>query len=120
MPKTLGDEYRNAWKKFSERRAQFSPGDMQSIKLQFDECTRVLERHRESLHNYPNVVGTGVSMKYKNGEVFDRPCISIHVTKKIPNLKEGAIPTEIDGWPTDVLETGVRELHQAMLLQQRN
>jgi hypothetical protein len=55
------------------------------------------------------VVGTGVSMKYKNADVLDRPCIVVEVTKKIPNLKEGAIPTEIDGWPTDVIEIGVQK-----------
>ena len=73
----------------------------------------VLDRVRDELEKYPNVVGTGISMKFKNGEVLDQPCIVVRVTKKIPNLKDGAVPAKIDGWPTDVIETGIPELTAA-------
>ena len=49
-------------------------------------------------------------MKFKNGEVLDQPCIVIHVTKKILNMREGVVPAYIDGWPTDIIETDVPQL----------
>ena len=110
MVKVPGDEYKSQWREFSKRRTLFSTTEKYAIGSQLDECSRTLDRHRDSLLDYPNVVGTGVSMKFKNGEVLDRPCIVIYVTKKIPNLKKGAIPAEIDGCPTDVVETGVPTL----------
>jgi hypothetical protein len=107
LAKTLADEYKSAWKKYSERKIHSSPTEKRSIELETAKCSRVLKRYSDSLFKYPNVVGMGVSMKYKNGEVLDRPCIVVYVTKKVPNLKQGALPTELDGCLIDILETGL-------------
>ena len=107
MTKTPSYESASAWKKFAERREQLSPTEEQLLDSQFDECSKTLDRVRKELHKYPNVIGTGVSMKFKSGEVLDQPCIVIHVTKKIPNMREGVVPAFIDGWPTDVIEMDI-------------
>jgi hypothetical protein len=42
-------------------------------------CARVHDLHRASLHAYPNVVGTGVSLKVVKNSVTDVPCIVVFV-----------------------------------------
>ena len=115
MTKTPSDEFKSAWEKFSEWQINLSPAEKQLRDSQLDECARTLNRVRDELHKYPNVVGTGVSMKFKNGEVLDQPCIAINVTKKIPNMREGAVPANIDGWPTDVIETGIERVQNSLI-----
>ena len=107
MVESLADEHKSAMEKYSKRQADFSPTKIQFIKLQGDRCKGVLEEHSKSIYNYPNVIGAGIGLKYKSKEVLDQPCIVIYVTKKILDLKEGAIPKEIDGCITDVIETTV-------------
>jgi hypothetical protein len=109
MARTLADDFNSEWEKFSERRRSFSAIEAESFDSRIRKCTRTLDRVRESLNKLPNVVGTGVSLKFKNGKLYEQPCIVIRVTKKIPNLKDGAVPLEIDGWPTDVIEIGPME-----------
>jgi hypothetical protein len=106
MARTLADDFNSEWEKFSERRRSLSAAEAEMLDSRIKECTRTLDQVRESLHKLPNVVGTGVSLKFKDGKLLEQPCIVIRVTKKIPNLKDGAAPVEIDGWPTDVLEIG--------------
>jgi hypothetical protein len=120
MTKTPPYEFKAAWEEFAERREQLSPAETQLLDSQLDECAKTLDRVRDELDKYPNVFGTGVSMKIKNGEVLDQPCIVISVTKKIPNMKEGSVPAYIDGWPTDVIETKVPKLIGACSIQPGN
>ena len=109
MGKTLADDFNSEWKNFSKSRLLFSPTEAGSLDSKVQECTRTLDRVRESLHKYPNVIGTGVSLKFKDDKLLEQPCIVIRVSEKIPNLKNGAVPSEIDGWPTDVIEIGTVE-----------
>lgn len=107
MAKTLGEDFSSQWKELSESRLYFSKTEIESLGSGLNKCRTVLYRVRRSLHKYPNVVGTGVSLKFKKGQLLQQPCIVVRVSKKIPNLKEGALPSEISGCPLDVIETGV-------------
>jgi S1-C subfamily serine protease len=71
-------------------------------------CARVHDLHRASLHAYPNVVGTGVSLKVVKNSVTDVPCIVVFVKNKVrpKELLPRAIPEKINGIPTDVVEAG--------------
>jgi len=56
-----------------------------------------------------NVVGVGLGWKIKGGQFTDRKAVRFYVTAKLDSgsvAKEISIPAEIDGVPTDVVETG--------------
>jgi len=56
-----------------------------------------------------NVVGIGVGRKVTNGKVTSTVAIHVYVERKVPKKavpKGDAIPSRINGVPTDVIETG--------------
>lgn len=70
----------------------------------------VLRRRRHTLLSRANVVATGVGYKVTGGRRTDRISIACSVVEKkpLPQLAaEDRVPEEIDGIPTDVVETGV-------------
>jgi hypothetical protein len=106
MAKTLAEDYSSQWKELSQNHLYFSKTEDESLNSGLDKCRRVLSRIRKSLYEYPNVIGSGVSLKFKRGQLLQQPCIIVRVSKKIPNLEDGALPSQIDGCPVDVIETG--------------
>jgi hypothetical protein len=102
------EEYASAWAKyFASRRRNLSKDQKDGRFPGQEECIKILNKYRLMLHRYPNVVEVGLSLKIKGGEVLDRPCISVGVSKKIKGIKEGLIPSELEGCPTDVVEVGI-------------
>ena len=59
----------------------------------------VLKDHTDRLMSLPGVVGTAQS------ECAGRPCIKVYISKKTPELL-GQIPSDIEGFPVEVEETG--------------
>lgn len=101
--------YRNAWRDFVEERlVRLSSYGRMLIERRMVNCARVCDLKRRLLHIYPNVVGTGVSLKITKNYVTDTPCIVVFVKNKIrpKELLPRAIPEKIDGIPTDVVEAG--------------
>jgi hypothetical protein len=77
--------------------------------ISFQRATQAAEKARTRLAKLPGVVGIGVGTKYVGGKPTDAWTISISVVKKRPKGALAAselIPAEIDGVPTDVIETG--------------
>ena len=72
MARTLADDFNSEWEKFSERRRSLSAAEAEMLDSRIKECTRTLDQVRESLHKLPNVVGTGVSLKFKDGKLLER------------------------------------------------
>jgi hypothetical protein len=66
--------------------------------------TQVLERHTASLMSVVGVVGTA------EGECAGQPCILVLVERATPALRQ-AIPSQLDGIPVEVRETGRIEAH---------
>jgi hypothetical protein len=69
-----------------------------------------LKNHRAQLHQRANVVATGVGYKITGGQKTDTLSLVCSVTKKVNASQIPAadlVPTNLDGLPTDVLETGV-------------
>lgn len=65
---------------------------------------------RENLLELPNVVAVGRGIKRKGGRPTGELALVVSVIRKLPpeELPEGAlVPAEVDGLPTDVVETGV-------------
>ena len=59
----------------------------------------VLKQHTYEWMSIPGVVGTGI------GECEGKPCITILVAKKTPELLK-KIPSKLEGFVVDVQETG--------------
>lgn len=69
----------------------------------------IMQDHRDQLLALPNVVGLGVGLRQKEGEWTDTVALIVMVKQKLPLESLAAdqrIPSEIDGIPVDVQETG--------------
>jgi len=88
----------------------------------YKEVLRIKEHHKEEYLNWatvysvnksiriPNVVGIGVGKKVNNGRKTEDLSIVISVIKKYEERRlrrDELIPKEIDGIPTDIIETGI-------------
>lgn len=82
-----------------------------------ERADEILDKRGEDLlEKYPQVTGVAVSLRYRRGEVLaGHPCITFFVAQKLSpkDLGDSAVPLEIDGVPTDVVEAGVPQLHRA-------
>jgi hypothetical protein len=80
--------------------------------VQDDELERlrvVKDLYEADLMRKPNVVGVGIGLRQREGELTDEPAIVVSVTHK-PSASvmapEDVIPTELDGVPVDVQAIG--------------
>lgn len=78
-----------------------------------DEMTRrakrVQEKYNEQLMALPQVVGTAVGLKKRQGQYTNQVAVVVMVERKLPStqLAPGeAAPRELEGVPVDVMETG--------------
>jgi hypothetical protein len=80
--------------------------------VQNDELERlrvVKEQYEADLMQKPNVVGVGIGLRQRAGELTDEPVIVVSVTDKKPAFlmtPEDVIPAELDGVPVDVQAVG--------------
>ncbi len=63
-----------------------------------NKLSAVLERHKNELMAIPGVTGVA------EGRCSGRPCIKVYVAGKTPET--GKIPSEVEGFPVRVEETG--------------
>lgn len=69
-----------------------------------DEIRRIKRAVEGELLGLPGVCGVDVGHKYVNGEKTDVIAIRVYVEKKEEVPEELAVPKEIQGVPTDVIE----------------
>jgi hypothetical protein len=80
--------------------------------VQNDELERlraVKEQYEADLMQKPNVVGVGIGLRQRGGQLTGEPAIVVSVTHKAPAAlmaPEDVIPTELDGVPVDVQSVG--------------
>ncbi|NPV57629.1 MAG: hypothetical protein HPY76_13295 [Anaerolineae bacterium] len=70
---------------------------------------RVRRIHSSRLMRLANVVGVGVGLRHRKGEVLDEVVLVVLVSEKVPVEKLAAgdrIPAEIEGVPVDVVGVG--------------
>jgi hypothetical protein len=63
----------------------------------------VQQRHQDAIMRLPNVVGVGI------GEKAGRAILKVFVSRKLPETQlapEDIVPSEIEGYETDVEEIG--------------
>jgi hypothetical protein len=80
-----------------------------------DRAQAVKEKYEPQLLNYPGVVGVGVGLRSRGGELGEQVCIVVMVQKKQPASAlppDELLPTELDGVPVDVQESGVLRAHR--------
>ena len=77
--------------------------------IAMEQVRAVMQTHRDYLLSLPNVVGLGVGLRQTAGQWTDTVVLAVMVTQKQPLealSAEERIPSEIDGIPVDVQETG--------------
>lgn len=75
----------------------------------FEDVRRIKERYEAELLRKPGVVGCAIGYKQVGGQKTDELSIICYVVKKKPKRalrKEEIIPKELEGVPTDVVESG--------------
>jgi hypothetical protein len=73
------------------------------------QAMAVKARHEARLMQKANVVGVGVGFREEGGKFTDQVALVVNVIRKLPKdqlAPEDLIPTEIEGVPVDVRETG--------------
>jgi hypothetical protein len=73
------------------------------------QAIAVKARHEARLMQKANVVGVGVGFREQGGKLTDQVALVVNVIRKLPEdqlAPEDLIPTEIEGVPVDVRETG--------------
>jgi hypothetical protein len=76
---------------------------------EYEHVKAVKARNRDRLLALPYVVGVGVGPKSTGGREAGPLVIRVYVSEKVPpeRLAEGQrIPAEVEGVPTEVIETG--------------
>jgi hypothetical protein len=69
----------------------------------------VKARYEARLMQKANVIGVGVGYRERGGQLTDEIVLVVNVTRKLPKRQltpQDYIPTEIEGVPVDVRETG--------------
>ena len=69
----------------------------------------VKAKHERELMRKRNVVGVGVGLRKRAGQMTDEVCIVVSVRQKLPRdqiAPQDVIPTELDGVRVDVQATG--------------
>lgn len=73
-------------------------------------ASTVQARYEQDLLKKAHVVGVGVGLAKKAGQLTQQVCLIVMVDKKVPLSQlapEDRIPAELDGVCTDVQETGM-------------
>jgi len=74
--------------------------------------TAVQAKHADALMRKKNVVGVAVGLVQRDGEYTQEVALVVMVEQKVPLdqlAPEDRIPSELDGVPVDVQETGTFE-----------
>lgn len=75
----------------------------------YERAASVKEAYEEQLLAHSNVIGVGVGLREREGELTDEIVLVVMVTKKFARTEiepEDLIPSRIQGVPIDVQEVG--------------
>lgn len=82
---------------------------MPSQQQQIEHAREVKQRHEADLLARPGVVGVGIGLRQRGGELTSEVCIVVMVQRKHPPEElnsEELLPRALDGVPVDVQEVG--------------
>jgi hypothetical protein len=75
----------------------------------YQKAMAVKEKHEGALLQKANVMGVGVGLRMRAGELTDEVVLVVMVTHKVPRAQlapEDFVPSEIEGVPVDIQEIG--------------
>ncbi|NOR88708.1 MAG: hypothetical protein GQ524_00490 [Anaerolineales bacterium] len=75
----------------------------------YQKAMVVKEKHEEALLNKANVMGVGVGLRMRAGELTDEVVLVVMVTRKVHRAQlapEDFVPSEIEDVPVDIQEIG--------------
>ncbi|UCG26268.1 MAG: hypothetical protein JSW55_09890 [Chloroflexota bacterium] len=81
-----------------------------------DDAKAAKQEYQQELMGKENVVGVGVGYKVVGGETTDIPCVIVFVQRKVTAESlsaEQMVPADVQGVPTDVIESGPIFAHQS-------
>ncbi len=99
----LGSRGRSAEDSERRREERFTPEEL------MDQVRRVRRTYEEELMGKANVVGVGVGLREREGELTDEPVIVVSVTRKVVSSMldpDDTIPEELEGVAVDVRPMG--------------
>jgi hypothetical protein len=73
------------------------------------DVAAVQARHQQELLRYPNVVGVATGTRTRGGRPTGETGLLVLVSRKVPASElepDEVLPSEIEGVPVDVVETG--------------
>ena len=73
------------------------------------EIAAAQARYDDLLLRYPNVVGTGIGYRQRDGRATGELCLVVMVSRKLPPEEldaDSILPRQVDGLPIDVIESG--------------
>jgi hypothetical protein len=76
---------------------------------QLDRLRAVKAAHESDLMGKPNVVGVGIGLRQREGQLTEEAAIVVSVTHKVPASQLSpweVIPCELEGVPVDVQVVG--------------
>jgi len=76
---------------------------------EMDRLREIKTIHEADLMRKANVVGVGIGLRWREGEMTDQPAIIVSVTHKVSRSQlspDDVIPHELEGIPVDVLAVG--------------
>ncbi len=76
---------------------------------ELERLKTVKEAHEAELLRKPNVVGVGIGLRKRGGEMTNEPVIVVSVTRKLPSAQlapQDIVPRDLEGFPVDVQEVG--------------
>jgi hypothetical protein len=104
--RTAAQQHADAWQEHFAGE-EVRPGA--DVLLQVARVTEVQKTHERALLARENVVGVAAGMKVKKGTPTGDAAVTILVEQKVPKSRLSAdalVPAELDGVPTDVIESG--------------
>ena len=115
-PSEPGGEFEEIEMEMAPGEEKYSPEALLAAKAQLEkrlildvtEQAFAAESGTES-HGFENIVGVGLGEKMVGGGFTGERCVSVYVAAKVPaeTLASAAVvPKEVNGIPTDVIETG--------------
>ena len=76
---------------------------------EFERLRAVKALYEDDLMSKANVVGVGIGLRHRGGELTGEPAIVVSVVDKVPPSQlapDDVIPRELDGIPVDVQIVG--------------
>lgn len=82
---------------------------MPSQEKQIARARAVKAKYEADLMAHPGVVGVGIGLRQRSGELTNEVCIVVMVRRKVPSAlldEDERLPRSLEGVPVDVQEVG--------------